>query len=560
MTAIILARIQKYFIQGKQTVGSRYAKAILAISACVALTACGGGGGGASPSVNATTDATPSTALSSPINASNRESHFVLAGNTSGSSTSQELLILDTDTRQIVRKINSANWQASGRLAFDPATRQYRYLGVGNVYFIADGKLFQLDLSEQTLGQAQRITSISNACGLRGIATSTAYDGRHDWLSVRTLDASGQCSQSSLVASDMSTTERGLDTSGANWMAVLSNLPDTLGTPGNLLVLEGATGQLAVYSQDLKTRRYPVAGSPTLGNNDWLDRAIPAPDAAQKAYLQVADKLYLMDWQSGQVVLGAPLAQLPSASEPMLRATDGQSLYFVYQQLIYAASGDRSLRLLAEMDTQLGTARAIANSSGSISVLQETNSNNLDAIRTSLTTFDKLSGKATTLLAASPNIYPWIFPSGDDLILHQFSWDSNPTGYGQSNFLLVKVSQGRVQTLAENVAWFGVIPSSNWSGAESLVHGLLWQQARNDVAYITTPSRDLQAYTMGQDQPHTLGTFPADRPDTAWVSVASWLPNGAVIMRSSDYNDAQPAFWQAQLDADHSLTPVLALP
>lgn len=536
----------------------------MAMGAAVAsfvLTACGGGGGGGGNNEPA---ATPSTALSSPLNTSTSPSHFSAVWRIPGpgSATDSALTIIDTDTQRVVRTYDTDMWRASHRVRRLPGSRQQLSLGAGNVYMVLNGQVLQLDLSGATLGQPKRISAITQACALTGPMIGVSKDGRHDWLRVITAGPSGDCANRNetrafLVASDMSESEVGPEMGGPSGLALLSALPDAQGASTGLLALDAITGDLSVYSTDMKTRRYTVANK-VVTNTDTLELPIEAPDADQKAYLRAADKLYLLDWQSGKVVLGAPLSQLDAGNLMLNYTLDDSFLYFVRGGAIYLAASDRTVRLLAQVDTQLGVLFSLINTDSSICIsqtadyVQESAWSSMHSIKT----VSKSTGAIRTLMSNSADfLYP-IAASNDEMVLLKYVFDGS--GY-KSHVLTLNLTDGSTRTLGTDVMLTGNLPSPTWSGSEVTYPTLLWAEGLTDQPNITYPARSLKAYSPGQTAPVILATFAADDTSTSEVNLVSWR-SARPIIATSDINGDQNRFWTVQPDQANSLTPVLALP
>lgn len=539
---------------------SRYAMAMGAAMISLVLTACGGGGGGGTDEPAAT----PSTALSSPLNTSTSPSHFGAVWRVPGpgAATESALTIIDTDTQRVVRTYDTYMWRASIRVQRMPGSRQQRSLGAGNVYMILNGQVLQLDLSGATLGQPKRISSITQACALYGPMLGVSKDGRHDWLRVLTAGPSGDCANRNetrafLVASDMSETEIGPEMDGPSGLIPVSALPDAQGASTGLLVLEGATGGMSVYTSDMKTRRYTVADK-VVTNTATLEWPIEAPDADQKAYLRAADKLYLLDWQSGKVVLGAPLSQLDAGNLMLNYTLDDSFLYFVRGGAIYQAASDRTVRLLAQVDTQLGVLFSLINTDNSICIsqtadyVQESAWSSMHSIKT----VSKSTGAIRTLMSNSADLLYPIAASNDEMVLLKYVFDGS--GY-KSDVLALNLTDGSARTLGADVMVAGALPSPTWSGSALTYPTLLWTEGITDQPYITYPARSLKAYSPGQSAPVILATLAADNTSMSEVNLVSWR-SARPIIATSDINGDHNRFWMVQVDQANSLTPVLALP
>lgn len=541
---------------------SRYAMAMGAVFLSCVLTACGGGGGG---NDQVAANATPSTAFSTPVNVSTTPSHFSAVWRIPGpgAPTDTALTIIDTDTQRVVRTYDTYMWRTSIRMQHMPGSRQQVSLGAGHVYMILNGQVLQLDLSGTSLGTARRISSITQACALGGPMISVDIDGRHDWLRVITAGPSGDCAnrtdaRSFLVASDMSETEVGPEAGGPSGLTLLSALPNAQGASTGLLVLEATTGGLSVYSTDMKTRRYTVADK-LLANGDTVELPMTAPDVDQKAYFRAADKLYLLDWQSGKVVLGAPLHQLDTPNLSLNYTTDNNFLYFLQGGAIYRAGSDRTVRLLGTTDAQLGYVDGLTNTEHSICIHQTA-----DVLGTSswsstysMTSFDKSSGTARTLISNSADpLYP-VATSGNELLLLKLV--KNGTGY-KTHVLSLNMADASTQSLGTNVTTVGLLPPPTWPGAAGLsAETLLWAEDIADQPYVNLPARRLKAYSPGQPAPLVLGTLGADNAAYGEINLVSWQ-SARPIIATSEISGDQNRFWLLQADQSYSLTPVLALP
>lgn len=541
---------------------SRYAMAVgTALVSCL-LAACGGGGGG---EPDKAPQGALSTAFSSPVNTSSNVSHFsaVWRPQESGSAASQSALtIIDTDTQRVVRTYDTYIWRASSRVQKSPGSPVYGSLGIGNVYMILNGQVLQLDLSGDTLGTARRISSITQACYLGSSTFHVNKDGRHDWLRVITAGPSGDCSNRTdarafLVASDMSETEVGPEVGPHSGMTVLSTLPDAQGDATGILVLDTTTGDLSVYATDMKSRRYSVADK-VVTPSDSFDMIAAAPDADQKAYFRAANKLYLLDWQGGKVVLGAPLIQLDEPIFGLNYTWDNAFLYFVSSGGIYQAASDRTIRLLGQLDSQLGSASGLVNAGNSIFVTQRTG-NALDyslSATSSITSLSKATGAARTWLTGSQDILNAVGASGDELVLLKYEFDS--VRY-KTHILALNQTDGSTRTLGSDVMLAGILPSLANPESVAVHPMLLWAENNSALPYTSQPARNLNAYSPGQGSPVIMGTLPADDPALQQVYLVSW-PMVKPIIATSNVDGGQTRFWSVQADLAQSLSPILALP
>lgn len=544
---------------------SRYAMAMgTAFVSCV-LTACGGGGSGGGSNDQVAANATPSTAFSTPVNVSTTPSHFSAVWRIPGpgAPTDTALTIIDTDTQRVVRTYDTYMWRTSIRVQHMPGSRQQISLGAGHVYMILNGQVLQLDLSGTSLGAARRISSITQACALGGPMISVDIDGRHDWLRVITAGPSGDCAnrtdaRSFLVASDMSETEVGPEVSSTSGPIMLSALPNAQGASTGLLVMEAATGGLAVYSIDMKTRRYTVADK-LLAKGNTVELPIAAPDVDQKAYLHAADKLYLLDWQSGKVVLGAPLRQLDTPDLPLHYTADNNFLYFLQGGAIYRAGSDRTVRLLSTTDAQLGSVDELTNTENSICINQTADIMGSSSWSStySITSIDKSSGTARTLISSSPDpLYP-VATSGQELLLLKLVKDG--TGY-KTHVLSLNMADASTQLQGTNVTLVGLLPPPTWQGAAvPPPQTLLWAEDIADQPYVNLPARRLKAYSPGQPAPVVLGTLGPDNAAYGEINLVSWQ-SARPIIATSDISGDQHRFWLLQADQSYSLAPVLTLP
>jgi hypothetical protein len=518
----------------------------------VSMSGCGGGGGDPAPAEKR--GATESSADGpTTVDANATASHFVAVEapvvppvvSTSSSSVAvaaavttslRNLLILDTTTGKVAKQYAVKSWAQADRFFLDAAGEPH-YQGTGHVYMIQNGKVMQLDLSSDTLGEPKQISSITNACwfGLANRVPPASYlalDGKHAWIPVLVADAGVSCDpapssyKTYLVASDMAVTDVG----PAEWGKFNSTGPTFLGSlTGTQQVAQGvmmyapSTKRLSVYSNDLKDELYVVTqGVPSTAISPIFRGLLPS---SQKGLLQLDGVVYFMDWSSGKLSLKDLGINIAQTGGKWFQATDRQNAvtYLSDGTTIYAinaATGEKST--FGTIDASKGVLRALYVAEGDLVIYQGHNSDPSatppQAYDNTVVAMNKSTKAARVLLDGVTDSVTIYDVNGDALMLSRMV-------QGASTLIRLTVSSGVPNTIFSgagmNAYFYPLAQPARWGGfvyTDYVIFdyaGGWWSNGAAVSSYSVA--------TGPKGQPLSLGALPKPNPaGGAWGLSTVW--------------------------------------
>jgi hypothetical protein len=311
----------------------------LAIGSLMLLSACGGGGGGGGSAPQATPQSTTG-------NRAAIESLDSPAG-----TVAHKVRVVDLDTGTLARSYDiagaagypSAEWLTLYQYTVDADGLGYTQGNASQLAIVQSGKVKLLDLTAATLGSERQLSSTADACSIERQAHPLDATGQHVWLRIVTQGPDHDCAASAdnravLVSTDMGATDAAIDsgtaagTSGGK--TVVAGLSDTTGVAQGVLVIDRTVTELAVYSNDLKTRRYavPVPAAHALAASDAARQLLASPTDPRQALVQVGSAVYLADWRGATLTLGDAVASgllHPQASSAAPVVAQGSDRFYL---------------------------------------------------------------------------------------------------------------------------------------------------------------------------------------------------------------------------------------
>lgn len=510
----------------------------------VSLSGCGGGGGSTTDTGNATVQSIDAGAFLVPVDSNTKASHFQAIDTTGNpSDADRQLSIIDTDTHQVVKTFVYQGWSTTGdRFAVGATSGTLAPLGAGYLYMIQNGKVMQLDLSGATLGEPKQISSITNACYISGGNRVMAPDGKHAWLSVSVAGAPGAtCRAPSApkdyyVSSDMAATDVGPVAYGKyvpNGIQVVAVLTDGQLLSHGVLVLDKGTRRLYVASNDLQHELYSVQDN-IISATEYLYFVGLMPNP-QKGLLQAGNRLYVMDWSKGKLLLGDVVTTATITRFNYALAKDQNAAYVSDGVNLYAiADATSKLTTLAPIDTTQGTVQALYNTDKSVLVSQF---NYFQAGgNSSLVAIDKRTGQSTAIFSMATDAYSIHGANGNAVVFSHY-----PSGIGEKTVVRYDVSTLASQTLfsASGTSFPTVELLYTPDGLDSRkLSDVIWfERKSNDQPGAETA---ISGYNLASAKTAVIGTIPA--------STVTPSANGSYTNFSTNWSALPSAvFWDWQL-------------
>lgn len=441
------------------------------------LAACGGGGGGGGGGSNG-----PSPAAT-PQSFSGHYATIESVESTNGVARHQ-VKVVDTDAGMLVRTYDivgsavdtdypSQDWQTTYQYTVDAGGLGTQHNGVSQLAIIQAGKVMLLDLTGTSVGTARQLSSTLDACTIDRKAVPTNPDGRQAWLHITTAGPDRSCTAaadnlSALIYTDMGTADSAIASGPASGKDVVAALNDTAGLAQGMLVIDRSLPELAVYTNDLKTRLYAVPLPPAhaLAASDAARRLIASPTNPRQALVQVGGAVYLADWTGATLALGnAIIGDLRSAlanSPPPVAIADAERFYVgdglkghginsrtgqfvVHFSLTQAALGDIVDMALA--DSGLVVMQAVARGGSGSSA---------SSPRSTLWTVDTATGVPAKLADSSSDTVDHLQSVRGDTVY--FSQSGDDSGDLQSLYFTINPTGGFISiTPVNNVFGLGIV-------------------------------------------------------------------------------------------------------
>lgn len=224
-----------------------------------------------------------------------------------------------------------------------------QYQGPQMLYYVRYGQVFQVDIGGSVTPTSQRISSVTNACNLNPGHFSSEFDGRHDWLVVRTSGPDGDCdtaldNSQILVATGMSITAAG-PSAPASQPLILGRLANAQGQARGFLMLDAASRRIIVRSTDLTQILYTLPGD--VAPDQVVRGLAPLPGQATQWLVQIGARIHVLNWNNAAPTLGAALLTLADngAATPVL-TVDLTSLYLANGRQILAIGSTGAISTL----------------------------------------------------------------------------------------------------------------------------------------------------------------------------------------------------------------------
>lgn len=246
------------------------------------------------------------------------------------------------------------------------------YQGPQLLYYVRNGRVFQVDIGGRVTPTSQRISSLANACGLSPGLLRVEADGRHDWFVVRTPGPDGDCDQTLdngqvLVFTGMSTALVG-PSAPAGHPVILRRLFNTAGQTRGLLTLDAGSSRIVVRSTDLTQILHTLPGDVA---PDTIVRLVaPLPEQATQSLIQIGTQIHLLNWAGATPVLGPALATLVNASAPLVFNLDNQALYLANGRQILSINNTGDVSTLSTLPAEGGDITGLWLSSTSVLATQ----------------------------------------------------------------------------------------------------------------------------------------------------------------------------------------------
>jgi len=212
-------------------------------------------------------------------------------------------------------------------------------------YFVAEGQVFQVNLSASGATAPQRISSLSTACQvLRAVPRDvTSTDS---WIGVTTAGADANCNtladnaEAWVRTGDADTQAPIVLPAGVEMPLTLTPLYDPNGSLLYLLAIDRRTsaGDLMLYSRDF------VAGAPTVTTVRTLSGD---PSQATAAYLSLGGTVRRLTWTSAGAELSAALHTY-AGTPSNWATTDTSGAFFGDGARVYRLNGAVAATLVAE--------------------------------------------------------------------------------------------------------------------------------------------------------------------------------------------------------------------
>lgn len=389
----------------------------MALFSALALTACGGGGNGPS---NSDPQAQPQST----------SSHFAVieTQTANGSTATAQAQIVDLQQGTIAASYDlgavtkseypSQNWATIFQATMDVNGLGYQQAGSSQLAMIQSGKVMLLDLAVSALGTPHQLSNITNACAMARESRYVSADGRHAWLRVTTTGPDGLCTKVQLVSLDMSPTDQAVPGGLTSGLQIVEPLQDKSGASANILVIDRDKATLAVFSNDLKIRRYDVTTPGLTLAGDAVARLLAdSPVNYQQALVQIGGNIYLADWSGAQLALSNPivtgLASVAGNSAAPVVIKSSDRFYVGDGVNGYAISADGKLLKQYVFPAERGTIVAAALTSNGVVVNQTVTSSSNGTTPTSSgpttnTSTGTSNSSTSTATASNPISTLWI--------------------------------------------------------------------------------------------------------------------------------------------------------
>lgn len=485
---------------------TRFLQWALTGAMALVLAACGGGGGGTPAPVTAGSPGQAPTVV--------QPSHFAV---TTDASSPPHTLVIDTRSGQIVQDLATPYLnKVLDRYDTQSTASPSPSLGAGYLLYVQNGKVYQQDLSGDTLGTPQQISSIVNACRITGGTYDLARDGKHAWLRVRLQDTTGACPTSStgtvkFVSTNMPTTEVGPTadpiTGGPQGSTMVTILRNAQQQALGLLMRDNTTQDLAVYDNALKTVLYTVksqavstSSKPVFWVASWA--------GTQQGLLQLDSQLYPADWRSGTLTLGAPVFTLASPGTAIYSAANAQAIYFANGNDIQVVAPGGAPALFVTVEPSLGVIGNLTLTSHALLVPQSvlgTDANGLPVLTSqALQAYNTQTKTRATLAASSANSVLPLQVDGDTVLLQKSTLSGLTSDLIRSDAL-----NPSPQTVATGVNVFSL-------NALQSTMPVLWFTSGG------TTGSQVVAYSTGQNTQTAVGTLPLDQTPSFLALFSSW--------------------------------------
>lgn len=520
----------------------------MTLLSALALTACGGGGGAPAPADNGSLPSntgggsgtgsggsnTPSTSTSQSVFRVSETSQSTSTGST------RQLVVVDSRNHTAVLKLDlpahsaaGADWYVSDRYTAASDGASAHIDGASQLYVIQNRHVARVDLRGTTVGTAQTVSSISDACGFaRTGFIELGLDGTQSWLEVVTAGPDGQCDQTidngvTLVDSNASPTQAGIQ-GGSNGLELIETVQDSLSSPATgILALDRSTAKLGVYSTDLKTVLYPVAVSDhAVQKNERAQSIGHMPSAPFQALIQLGSSLYVSSISNGQMVLGSPVLQLATPESYPRTTADSQNLYLANGTDLIVISPTGSMSKLGNLAAAAGRVSGMWVSQSSV-LVQQTLDTTQPGTNATLTAFSKSNGTATVLAqGASPSDGQVVGVVNDTVFFRQTG--TNPNASWLSDIFKTTAQGGTPTSLATGVYISAYMwsPQIRLSGIDVLQ--VVWCEPLSGATDCS--NAPLLSYNLSTGQKLTLGTVPLD---AGWTNVVAYASNEPFAARTN---------------------------
>lgn len=325
-------------------------RAFTMLATAIALTACGGSGGGNPP---------PTTPQSGLLVAG--------IGRSNGSAADYTLLIVDADKPAIPRLATPVDKHlATSGVTLNPTTGGYTLLGDSMVYFVKSGQLFQVSLHKADSTVAQRISSLTTACGVNDWHP-LKLDGSDDaWVEVSEAGPDASCTQegdNTTVFVRMGTPATTAATALPAGVTLLESLPDTSRSALGVFLASdqrGATPKLTIYSAAWAPLG-DVEGSQGVAEFDMMG-FVPGLSQGSSAYGRNGMSLQRLTWSSSSASLSAPIHTFANAANPGndISLVDDAAMYFVDGLSVMRANAAGTVNVLGSLNPVNGDEASLA--------------------------------------------------------------------------------------------------------------------------------------------------------------------------------------------------------